>query len=65
MPQVRFEPTNPMFEWAQTVLSLDRAATVIGLQLAHTGQFRVENVNESFDSSPSLSYTNFFFKEMK
>jgi hypothetical protein len=31
MPQVRFEPTIPMFERAKTVHALDRAATAIGL----------------------------------
>jgi hypothetical protein len=30
MPQVEFEPTIPVFEWAKTVHTLDRAATVIG-----------------------------------
>jgi hypothetical protein len=30
MPQVRFEPTIPVFERAKTVHALDRAATVIG-----------------------------------
>jgi hypothetical protein len=31
MPQVRFEPTIPVFERAKAVHALDRAATVIGL----------------------------------
>jgi hypothetical protein len=31
MPQVGFEPTIPAFERAKTVHTLDRAATVIGL----------------------------------
>jgi hypothetical protein len=31
MPQVGFEPTIPVFEWAKTVHVLDRAATVIGI----------------------------------
>jgi hypothetical protein len=30
MPQVRFEPMNPVFERAKAVHALDRAATVIG-----------------------------------
>jgi hypothetical protein len=30
MPQIGFEPTIPMFEWAKTVHALDRAAIVIG-----------------------------------
>jgi hypothetical protein len=30
MPQMGFEPTMPVFEWAKTVHALDRAATVIG-----------------------------------
>jgi hypothetical protein len=30
MPEVRFEPTIPVFEGAKTVHALDRAATVIG-----------------------------------
>jgi hypothetical protein len=29
MPQVGFEPTIPVFEWAKTVHALDSAATVI------------------------------------
>jgi hypothetical protein len=33
MPGVGFEATIPMFERAQTVHALDRAATVIGLYL--------------------------------
>jgi hypothetical protein len=33
MPRVGFESTNPMFERAKTVHSLDRAATVIGKTL--------------------------------
>jgi hypothetical protein len=32
MPQVRFEPTIPVFERAKMDHSLDRAATVIGYQ---------------------------------
>jgi hypothetical protein len=31
MPQVGFEPTIPVFEWAKRVHALDGAATVIGL----------------------------------
>jgi hypothetical protein len=31
MPQVRFEPTTPVFKRAKTVHDLDRAATVIGI----------------------------------
>jgi hypothetical protein len=30
MPQVRFEPTIPVFVWAKKIHALDRAATVIG-----------------------------------
>jgi hypothetical protein len=30
MPQVGFETTIPVFEWAKTVHALDRAATAIG-----------------------------------
>jgi hypothetical protein len=30
MPQVRFEPTTPLFERAKTVHALDRAAIAIG-----------------------------------
>jgi hypothetical protein len=33
MPQVGFEPTNPVFERAKTVHASDRAATLIGLNL--------------------------------
>jgi hypothetical protein len=29
MPRVRFEPTIPVFEWAETVHALDCSATVI------------------------------------
>jgi hypothetical protein len=29
---VGFEPMIPVFEWAKTVLALDRTATVIGAQ---------------------------------
>jgi hypothetical protein len=29
MPQVGFEPTTPVFEWAKTVHASDGAATVI------------------------------------
>jgi hypothetical protein len=31
LPQVGFEPTIPVFEWAKTFHALDRAATVISL----------------------------------
>jgi hypothetical protein len=31
MPQVSFEPTIPVFERAETVHALDRAASVIGV----------------------------------
>jgi hypothetical protein len=34
MSEVGFEPTNPVFDWAKTVRSLDRAATAIG-RIAH------------------------------
>jgi hypothetical protein len=30
MPQVGFESTIPVYEWAKTVHALDRVATVIG-----------------------------------
>jgi hypothetical protein len=30
MPQVRFKPTIPVFEWAKIVHTSDRAVTVIG-----------------------------------
>jgi hypothetical protein len=33
MPQVRFEPTIPVFERVKMVHALDRAATVIGKEL--------------------------------
>jgi hypothetical protein len=35
MPRVGFEPTIPMFELARTVHALDRAATVIGLEVSN------------------------------
>jgi hypothetical protein len=38
MPQVRFEHTIPVFERGKTVHALDRAATVIGIELSM--QFR-------------------------
>jgi hypothetical protein len=31
MPRVGFEPTTPVYERAQTVHALDRAATAIGV----------------------------------
>jgi hypothetical protein len=31
MPQVGFEPTIPVFEWAKRVRTLDCVATVLGL----------------------------------
>jgi hypothetical protein len=31
MPQVGFRPTTPVFEWAEIIHALDRAATVIGV----------------------------------
>jgi hypothetical protein len=33
MPEVGFEPTIPAFEWAMTVHTLDRAATLIGTEI--------------------------------
>jgi hypothetical protein len=36
MPRKGFEPTNPVFERAKTVHSLDRAATVIGISEHYT-----------------------------
>jgi hypothetical protein len=33
MPQVRFEPTIPVFELAKAVHALDRAATVIDIKV--------------------------------
>jgi hypothetical protein len=32
VPQVGFEPTIAVFEWAETVHALDRAGAVTGLQ---------------------------------
>jgi hypothetical protein len=32
MPQVGFESTTPVFEWAKTIHAVDRAATVIGTE---------------------------------
>jgi hypothetical protein len=44
MPRVGFEPTIPVFERAKTVHALDRAATVIGLQLCSSlNMTRTEN----------------------
>jgi hypothetical protein len=40
MPQVGFEPTIPVFERAQTVHTLDRAATLIGQSLVYAHYFR-------------------------
>jgi hypothetical protein len=37
MPRVEFEPTISVFERAETVLALDRAATEIGIPLLSTG----------------------------
>jgi hypothetical protein len=37
MPEVGFEPTIPVFEWAKTVHVLDRAASVIGFELCMEG----------------------------
>jgi hypothetical protein len=47
MPQVRFEPTIPVFKRAKTVDALDRAATVIGLlhvrlQKLHESQIHIK-----------------------
>jgi hypothetical protein len=39
MPQVGFEPTIPVFEWAKTVHALDRAATVIGCTVFITNKY--------------------------
>jgi hypothetical protein len=35
MPQVGFEPTIPVFEWANTIRVLDRMATLIGQDITH------------------------------
>jgi hypothetical protein len=45
MPQVEFELTIPVFEWAKTVHALDHAATVIS------------EVHNHFHKSPSLNPT--------
>jgi hypothetical protein len=37
MPRMGFEPTTPVFERAETVLALDRAATVVGRRQIATG----------------------------
>jgi hypothetical protein len=34
MPQVGFEPTIPVFEWAKTFQASDHAAAVIGKRVA-------------------------------
>jgi hypothetical protein len=34
MPRLGFEPTIPVFERAETVHALDRAATVTGIQMS-------------------------------
>jgi hypothetical protein len=39
MPQVRFEPTIPVFERAKTVHALDRATSVTGHRLVGTEIF--------------------------
>jgi hypothetical protein len=41
MPWVVFEPTIPVLEQARTVHALDRAATLIGVQITYLTDFRV------------------------
>jgi hypothetical protein len=41
MPRVGFEPVTPVFEWAKTVHSLDRAVTVIGLLNSYQWYYQV------------------------
>jgi hypothetical protein len=48
MPQVKFEPTIPVFERVKTVNALDRAATVIGTFLSPRGILRELNHHRSF-----------------
>jgi hypothetical protein len=46
MPQVRFEPKIPVFEWGKTVHALDSAATVI----AALTKFLLLNLSPLFHS---------------
>jgi hypothetical protein len=39
MLKLGFEPTNPVFEWAKAVHTLDRAATVIGVYIPGSYKF--------------------------
>jgi hypothetical protein len=41
MPEVEFEPTNPVFEWVRTVHALDRAASVIGPYTVYAALFMI------------------------
>jgi hypothetical protein len=55
MPQVRFEPTIPVFQRAKTVHAIDRAATVIGknvLYILTAATGRLEYVH----NSPTKTY---------
>jgi hypothetical protein len=57
IPQVGFEPTNPVFERAKTVHALDSAATVIG-PLACDGKKRMV-INLPLYVSPETSCGKF------
>jgi hypothetical protein len=48
MHRVEFEPMIPMFEKAKTVHALDRAATVIGLNMAYDRLFRILNLQATY-----------------
>jgi hypothetical protein len=50
VPQVEFELTIPVFEWATTVQALDHEATVIGT--------KSEIVNENVDSVATVMQTS-------
>jgi hypothetical protein len=43
MPQVGFQPMNPLFEQAKTFHTLDRVATVMGCEISEGCNLHVHN----------------------
>jgi hypothetical protein len=56
MPQVEFEPTIPVFEWAKTVHALVRAATVIGKTCNYQVYKLVKTLKSTWISNDETAY---------
>jgi hypothetical protein len=64
MPQMGFEPTIPVFEWAKTVHALDRAAAVIYSYDLSTNLFNNEEISTTGHVTKKVPHNLMLFQNV-